>query len=228
MQRPGVITGLLSEAECLTELLADRRPAVKCAGIGAKRARNAAQTLLSQGCDGLVSFGVAGGLDPKLMPGSIVIADAVTAPDGRRIATDTAWAEGLANVIGGRMAVACGPIAGSDTVIASAAGKRELRDSTGAAAVDMESHGIGEVAAAAGIRFLAVRAIADPAARAIPPWVLKGVAEDGGLRPAAVIAPLLARPWMVWALIGLARENGKALRSLRRVAALGGPRLGFG
>ena len=74
----------------------------------------------------------------------------------------------------------------------------------------------------------AVRAIADPAARAIPPWLLKCVAEDGGLRPAAVIAPLLARPWKVWALIGLARENGKALGSLRRVASLGGPRLGFG
>ena len=228
MERPGVITGLLSEAECLTELPADRRPAVKCAGVGAERARNAARALLSEGCDGLVSFGVAGGLDPALVPGSIVIADGVRAPDGGRIPTDTPWADGLAKVLGGRVAVTRAPVAGSDTVLASAAGKRELRGSTGAAAVDMESHAVGEVAAAAGIRFLAVRAIADPAARAIPPWVLKGVAEDGGLRPAAVIAPLLARPWMVWALIGLARENGKALGSLRRVAALGGPRLGFG
>lgn len=228
MERPGVITGLLSEAECLTELPADRRPAVKCAGIGAERARKAARTLLSEGCDGLVSFGVAGGLDPALAPGSVVIADGVTAPDGGRIATDTAWAEGLVHAIGGGRAVTRAPIAGSDTILASAASKRELRDSTGAAAVDMESHGIGDVAAAAGIPFLAVRAIADPAARAIPPWVLDGVTEDGGLRPAAVIAPLLARPWMIWALIGLARENGKALGSLRRVASLGGPRLGFG
>ena len=228
MERPGVITGLLSEAECLTELPAERRPAVKCAGVGAIRARNAAQTLVSEGCDGLVSFGVAGGLDRNLAPGTVVIADRVTTPEGGRIPTDTAWAEGLVHAIGGRVAMTRAPIAGSDTVIASATGKRELHESTGAAAVDMESHGIGEVAAAAGIRFLAVRAIADPAARAIPPWVLKGVAEDGSLRPAAVIAPLLARPWTVWALIGLARENGKALRSLRRVASLGGPRLGLG
>lgn len=228
MERPGVITGLLSEAECLTELPADRRPSVTCAGIGAERARTAARTLLSEGCDGLVSFGVAGGLDPALMPGSVVIADGVTAPDGGRILTDTAWADGLARNLASGLAVTRAPIAGSDTVLASTAGKRELRDSTGAAAVDMESQGIGQVAAAAGIPFLAVRAIADPAARAIPPWLLTCVTEDGGLRPAAVIAPLLARPWKVWALIGLARENGKALGSLRRVASLGGPRLGFG
>jgi len=226
LERPGVITGLLREAECLTEFPTDWP--VKCAGIGAERARNAARTLLSRGCDGLVSFGVAGGLDPALGSGSVVIADGVTAPDGGRISTDMAWAEGLVQAIGGRMAVTRARIAGSDTVFASVAGKRELRDSTGAVAVDMESHGIGEVATAAGIPFLAVRAIADPAARAIPSWVLNGVADDGGLRAADIIVPLLARPWMIWELIGLARENGKALGSLRRVASLGGPRLGFG
>ena len=45
---------------------------VRCEGPGAANARRAAQALIAEGCDALVSFGVAGGLDPKLRPGDIV------------------------------------------------------------------------------------------------------------------------------------------------------------
>src|ERR1700712_5281564 len=45
-------------------------------------AREAAQNLLRQGVTSLVSFGLAGGLDPALRPGDIMTADAVRSAAG--------------------------------------------------------------------------------------------------------------------------------------------------
>ena len=66
-----------------------------------------------------------------------------------------------------------------------------------------------------------------PATRAIPPWVMDAILPDGGLAPEKIARALLPRPWMVWGLIGLARDNGRALRALGRVAARLGPGLGL-
>ncbi len=226
MNRLGIITGLASEADCLSGIPVDRRPLVKSAGASTEGARRVARALLSRGCTRLLSFGTAGGLAPDLGPGALVIAEAVIAPDGRRFATDAPWRDGLRAALAGETDIRVAALAGSEQAVTTPAAKRRLRESTGAAAVDMESLGVAEVASQADVPFLALRAIADPAARAIPPWVMKAVLEDGGIDPMGIIRPLLARPWTVWALIGLARENGKALAALRGVALrVGG---GFG
>ncbi len=218
MNRLGIITGLASEADCLSGIPVDRRPLVESVGASTEGARRVARALLSRGCTRLLSFGTAGGLAPDLGPGALVIAEAVIAPDGRRFATDAPWRDGLRAALLGEAGLTVAALAASEHAVSTPAAKRRLRETTGAAAVDMESLGVAEVASQADIPFLALRAIADPAARAIPPWVMKAVLADGGIDPMAIIRPLLARPWTVWALIGLARENGKALAALRGVA----------
>ena len=227
MNRLGVITGLATEADCLDVLPAAERPAVRCAGADVARAREAAGSLISEGCAGLLSFGMAGGLDAALDSGTVVIADAVVAPDGRRFATRAAWREGLRDAVGGAQAATIAQLSGSDRIVATVQAKRDLRVTTGAAAVDMESHGVAEVAAEAGVPFLALRAVADPGDRAVPAWVIGAVSRDGRVRSSLVTAGILAKPWMLWALIGLARENRKARAGLRRVALLAGPGFGF-
>ena len=227
MNRLGVITGLATEADCLSVFPAAERPSVRCAGADVARAREAAGSLISEGCAGLLSFGMAGGLDGALGAGTVVIADSVVAPDGRRFATRAAWREGLRDVVGGAEAATIAPLAGSDRIVATVQAKRNLREATGAAAVDMESHGVAEVAAEAGVPFLALRAVADPGDREVPAWVMSVVADDGRVRPSLVTAGLLARPWTLGALIGLARESRKARASLRRVALVAGPGFGF-
>lgn len=227
MARLGVITGLASEADCLKGFPADEAPVVRCVGADAGRAAATARALAAQGCDALLSFGVAGGLDTGAGAGTLVVADAVIAPDGQRYATDVAWRRAVGRTLGPGIAAIEGSIAGSAQPVTTVAAKRNLRERTGAAAVDMESHAVAGAALAAGVPFLALRVIADPATRALPQWVMKAVLDDGTIEPAAIIRPLLARPWMVWTLIGLARDNGKALAALRRVAALLGVRLGL-
>lgn len=228
MSRIGVIVGLASEAECLEAIPAEHRPPVAVAGASAARATAAAAQFLDEGCAGLVSFGLAGGLDPDIEPGTVVVADAVLAPDGTRYPADEAWRRALAAKLDGRVLYRTGAIAGSSGSIDGAEAKIALNRRTGALAVDMESHGVAEAARRAGRPFIAVRVVADPATRSIPPWLLAAIDDDGTIRPGVIAGGLFLQPWKVWELIGLARENGRAIAALRRVALHAGPGFGLG
>jgi adenosylhomocysteine nucleosidase len=210
--RVGVLTGLVMEARCLRGTGA----LVGCSGARAERGREEVVRLIEGGASGLVSFGLAGGLDPTLRPGALVLADAVALPDGRRMAVDAGWRARLAQALADARG---GAVAGSRRLLNTPAEKRALRRRSGALAVDMESHIVAEAAAAAGLPFVVVRAIGDPAERALPPAALAFIHPGGGIRPGAV-GGLLARPWELGGLIRLGLETRAALRALRRAAPL--------
>lgn len=219
----GVVTGLTAEADCLGRAAgtdADGALAFFTSGGNADRAYAGAKDLLAQGCGGLISFGLAGGLAAELEPGDIVIADRVVLPDGRAITSDGDWrARWLAAAPPG---IREATIAGSDTVVATAAAKQDLALRTGAAAVDMESHAVARAADEAARPWIALRAIADPAGRGIPAPALAGQAEDGSIRPLAVLVKLATQPWQVPALIRLAADSAAGFAALRRVARVDG------
>lgn len=179
--------------------------------------------MIADGVSGLLSFGFAGGLDPALVPGDLVVAGTVVAPDGERYETHDGWRTALAEAAIDSVPITLGAIAGSDMTIATRAAKSKLRQATGAVAVDMESHAVAVAARAADLPFLAVRAIVDPAGRSIPNAALAGITPDGRARPFAVMARVLIRPWELPAMARLAEDARAAHRALRRVAALGPP-----
>ena len=72
-ERMGVVTALRSERRVLDR----RHDHVRLSGMGAGNASAAAEALVAEGVSALVSFGLAGGLDPTLPSGSLVIADEV-------------------------------------------------------------------------------------------------------------------------------------------------------
>ena len=224
MSRLGIVTGMLSEAACLgtatTENSAVERPLVYCAGASAERALEGARELTRSEVVGLVSFGIAGGLDPTVAVGDLVIADAVIDPNGRRFVTASSWCQAIRSALGDTLPVRTGPLAGADDVIATPADKARLFQATQAIAVDMESHAVATAAEEAGLPLLILRVVADPAHRAIPESARVGLAPDGGTRPFAVIGKLMVRPWETPAVWMLARDNRAAHESLRRVAAL--------
>ena len=228
MGRLGVITGLAREADCIGALPHQpEKPLVRCAGGDSKRAEEAARSLVAEGCIGLVSFGIAGGLRPTLVPGMLVVARSVIGPNRSRFHCDPAWRNRLMAVLKAEVAVVEWDIVGGDRPILSSTEKRRLHQRSGAAAVDMESHAVAQIAAELGIPFLAVRAISDPVDRDIPAWVPDLVGADGRPRAWPVIAGLAAHPYHVPALIRLGRDSEKAFAALRRVALTAGPLLQF-
>ena len=212
----GVVTGMVAEAKCLGSVAAD--VTIRITGADTDRARAAAAELCAAGVEALVSFGLAGGLDPRLEPGDLVIADTVAGADGSRHDVDSHWRQDLAAAAKGRVPFVVGPVAGSDSAMLTPAAKTALYDRDGAVAVDMESHVAAAAAAESGLPFLVLRAIADPAGRAIPAIALAGLGADGRTRPLAVLRALLARPGELSALLTLARDSHRGLRTLRRIA----------
>jgi hypothetical protein len=79
----------------------------------------------------------------------------------------------------------------------------------------------------AAIPFLVIRAIADPADRAVPAWVMQAVTADGRTALLPVLSHLGRHPGALPALVRLAGDAQSAMRSLRRVAALAGPFFAF-
>ncbi len=223
MSRIGIITGMRVEEQCLAAALDaipdQHQPLTYCAGASAERAYLGARGLVAEGAAALLSIGIAGGLDAALRPGDIVLPDTIIgAPDGPRIAC-AEWHGAVMQEIPN---AAIGSLLAAAEPACSVAAKATLRAASGALAIDMESAAVAEAATETGVPFLALRVIADPADRAIPPVALHGVAPDGSRRPWAVLRGLILRPADLPPLIRLARDSDAALRQLRRVALLGG------
>jgi adenosylhomocysteine nucleosidase len=218
MMRLGVVSGLLVEIRCLEVRTATSVEVVAFAtGARPGQAQEGAERMIRAGATALASFGFAGALAPHLKPGALVVPSVVVAPNGERFDVDAGWRARLLKRIG---AVEDGPVLGSDRPLATVEDKASAHRETGAVAVDMESHGIGAAARAAGVPFLAVRSISDTATTAIPSAALRGVSPDGGRNTLGVLLSLVLAPWEVVALLRLVRDSDKALAALSRVARL--------
>ena len=102
--------------------------------------------------------------------------------------------------------------------------KADLHRTTGALAVDMESHVAARVARHHHLPFAAARVVCDPTHRALPPAARVGIKPDGRMDLPAVLQSLLAQPSQLPALIVTAWEAEQSFRSLFR----GHRRLGAG
>jgi hopanoid-associated phosphorylase len=206
----GVVTGMASEAKILRGLGV---MAISAGGYP-EATINGIQRLIDQGATRLISFGIAGALDPALKAGDLILASAVYLPDGQRQPTDQAWLAHLAQTLPqARIA----EVATCSSILDTARDKAILHyDSGGAACVDQESHWVADAALEHRIPFVVIRAIADRAGDNLPRAVLVGLDDQGRPRPGAVIAALLRDPVQVFGLIRVAFQTRKALKALLR------------
>jgi adenosylhomocysteine nucleosidase len=77
---------------------------------------------------------------------------------------------------------------------------------------------VARTAAALGIPFIVLRAIADPAVRELPPAALVPLSGDGTPAIGQVLASVLARPRQLPTLLTVAREARQALQALVKPA----------
>lgn len=223
MIRLGIVTGMQSETACLKNSPSlDMLPDLTfCAGGSPGRAYAGSRQLIERGATALISFGIAGALDPTLTTGDVILADKVTDTTGKSFTTDAEWRHRLETSYASLEGLACGSVVSMECAAATPQEKASIRDRTGAVAVDMESSGVAAAASESGIPFSTVRVIADTATRALPQAALSGLAPDGATRPWVVLGALARRPWEVFALMQLGRDTAAALHRLRRVAARG-------
>jgi hopanoid-associated phosphorylase len=177
---------------------------------------------IARGAVGIISFGIAGGLAPELSAGDWVVGSGVWAEEAYHL-TDQRWARRLLDALPGAVLA---KIAGADLPIATASDKRRLRDRTGAAAVDMESHIAGRIAAAHKIPFAICRTVIDAAHRDLPPAALVGLRDDGTPDVLAVSRSLVRRPGQLPALARIAVDAWTARQALRLGRSLLGAGLG--
>ena len=214
----GVVCALASEARHLGP--ADGT-LVRVSGMGMAAARRCAQSLVDEGATALVSWGMAGGLDPALPPGTIFLPETVISAEGAPLATDGPWRSRLGAAVGAHHPVSGGRLLTSARAVGSLADKATLFRETGAVAVDMESAAVGEVAQARRLPFLAVRVIVDGAADALPRAVTAAADSEGHLQIWRLLGALARTPGELGPLLRLAGRYRAANRSLAAVARVG-------
>jgi hopanoid-associated phosphorylase len=189
----------------------------------APRLAAALEGAIARGSSGIISFGIAGGLDPDLAPGNWLVAAKVVSDLGR-FPTDRIWSKRLLEVLPSAVHA---NIAGVDRPVVDSLTKRRLRAATQTAAVDMESHIAARVAAVHGLPFAACRVILDPAQLTLPPATLVGLRPDGTPDAGAVLRSLARQPGQFVALLRTALYARAAHAALFRGRRLLGPGLGF-
>ena len=207
-----IVTGLVQEAR----IAAGPGMAVICSSSDPQQLRALLTVFDPTTIRGVISFGVAGGLDPSLKSGDVVVADEVMSGDNR-------WLAGFAlnDDLIGRLTVGLGRrvvrggLAGVEDVVVAQASKTALRNETGAAAVDMESHIAAAYAAESGLPFAALRVISDPADRALPALARNAIKPNGDIDLRMILRGVVRNPRTLRALVSTGIDFNRALRSLR-------------
>jgi len=175
-------------------------------GVGAERSGQATEAILDKGVDAVICAGFAAGLDGELRVGDVLVA--------RRVLGDTGPVE-CCEI--GRIAsppvelgysVRRGDLVSHNSIVRTPAEKAEIHRTTGAWALDMESHAAGQVCRRRAVPFAAIRAVSDTVDQCLPGLVEALAATDRPLTRLA-IAAACPRAWP-----GLIR-----LRRQARVAA---------
>jgi len=169
-------------------------------------AADAAELLITEGAEALVSFGLAGGLNPGLAPGAVLVPERVVEGDNG-YGCDPA----LVAWLGGATVSA---MLGGEKIVVTAAEKAALFAASGADAVDLESGAVARVAFTHGLPFAVLRAVADPAGRTLPPAALIALNAAGQIGFLRVLASVLRNPAQIPALLALARQAAAARRAL--------------
>jgi adenosylhomocysteine nucleosidase len=219
-----VVTGAAFEAR----IAAGDGVFVICSGGDSSRLRSRLDTLAPSDFRAVISFGLAGGLDPALRTGQIMIAD-------RIVFDKSTWQASPALVRALQSALDASGLsplrssfAGVDSTVMDPAGKASLRAASGASAVDMETHVVAGFAQGGKLPWACLRAICDPANRALPPLAAKGLKPDGRVDFAATLMDLARAPRQIPALVRTGHDTAIAVAALRRARRVLGSRFGLG
>jgi adenosylhomocysteine nucleosidase len=204
----GVLCGIEAEAA-----IARRIPDtdVACAGARPQKARWLARDLVKRGATRLMSFGIAGALEPGMPIGSMIIGSQTASPDGTWTC-DGAWTGDLMQKF---PQAHCGGVWGSEYLVATAKEKLALHQKSRCIIVDMESQCVAQIAQEAKIPFAILRVVCDHSEMDVPLAVMAAIAEDGTLHAGRALWRVLRHPSQIPNIFHVMYGTGKALSVLK-------------
>lgn len=225
MKHLGIITALLPEADCFIKSASPDIPirlsdtvSLIVSGIGQDSASTAAEKLIDEGVDGLLSAGTAGALAPGMRPGDLLIPSIILTAAGRTQWATRQWHQHVLGCFANsKMTVYTDHLLSLDRIIGKTADKHQLYTESGASAVDMESAAILAIAETHRIPALVIRSIVDPASFGVPDFILRNSDNYGRISMLALMKCLLRHPANIGTLLQLAGYFQLATRSLRYV-----------
>lgn len=194
-----------------------RQVVLSVIGEGPQNAAQATEALLGTvSLSGVIVVGVAGGLTSDLQSGALlvgreVLADGATAPP-----PDPRW---LARIPSDPAAFR-GTIVSRSDMLCTRESKESARSRLrldGAAAVDLETAAVAEVAASRGVSYIAVRAISDTAGESLPLDFNRFRDDSGRIDRFKVARHSLLRPGLVAPLWRLRRRVSLCAENLARL-----------
>jgi nucleoside phosphorylase len=171
--------------------------------MGPAAAQRAAAAELGEEVSAVVVAGVAGGCEPSLAAGTVVVATGLCDLTGRALDAPPADPAVCAAVLAAAAPALAGTVASGDAVVDDPAARARLA-AAGALAIETEAAGWAPACLRAGVGLLVVRAVLDTPAR--PLGAAAGLVEPGatGPSPRRLLA-LLRRPTAWRTLARLAR-----------------------
>lgn len=187
-------------------------------GMGYESAKKAAIQFLDLNINALISWGVAGALDPLMNSGDLIIANQILTND-KTYRTTYEWNKKLSVIFTDtKHNVINANIISASNICATIEDKKKLFLSSGAVAVDMESSAIAETAFANKLDFIVIRSIADKADTTIPEAVLNHTDNLGNPEILKFVSSCISRPKQINEIMLLAKSYKKALKTLQNIA----------
>lgn len=216
MPEIGVVAALPAEAATWPTGAGFR---IIAAGPGKQRAGDAARRLLADGVTGLISWGVGGGLKPALQPGDLVLANRVASIDGPQT-PDPDWCRQVVSRLQPMQHPVTFVSVWTDAHAVTSVAEKQKLAMDGHDLVDMEAAAVACVAHNAGVPFLIIKAVCDPADRALPACAPRLLRADGRVRVTALLVALAQGPRTWRDLRRMHRDFDAACASLRVAASL--------
>lgn len=193
---------------------------LKVVGIGGAQAGQSVASLagrrlfagaLSEAEQGILLLGFSGGVDPSLAPGVLTISTSYNQfASGNSLHPDPGmWRQAVHAATGAGLLFDQGDSLTVDRPIATVLDKEAVFRRYRVGTVNMEDYAIAVAARDAGVPFLAVRAVLDPADQTLPPYVL----AMSRSQVKAVLGTAFS-PWRIAPMLRLARQMRLAQNSL--------------
>ena len=190
----------------------DQRLVLVLTGVGADLACRRVERLLDEeNPDRLILIGFAGGLDPTLVVGEVIDVQDVIDTNSAAVWIDS---QGYGFESDDPIPRGRGVLLTVDHLVSDIHEKRALHEQYAAAAVDMESFHVAQLAARRSVPLKIIRAISDTADTVLPGESSAWTRPDGRTDVFSVIRFLTLRPWRLPAVIRLGRNASVAAKAL--------------